>query len=89
MKRPYREHIALWYPLDDWRAFKEYRRLGEMKWRDYARSLMRNQNFAMASVSDPGPMLSSWRPRFSGAAHRARNRMPGAKRERALATTQG
>ena len=81
MARPYREQIALWYPLDDWRAFKEYRRLGEMTWGEYARSLMRGQNFAMASLSDPGPMFSSWQPRFRGAARRARKLLPGSRRE--------
>jgi len=86
IERPYRERIALWYPLDDWRAFKEYRRIGEMTWGGYAKSLMRGQNFAMASVTDPGPMLSSWQPRFRGAARKARKLLPGRRGELAAET---
>ena len=52
--RPYKEGIALWYPLDDYRAFRDYRRIGEMTLWQWLRSLMRRQNFAMASVTDPG-----------------------------------
>jgi D-aspartate ligase len=86
IERTYSENIALWYPLDDWRAFKEYRRIGELTWRGYAASLMRRQNFAMASLADPGPMLSSWQPRFRGAARRARRLVPGSSSELAAET---
>jgi predicted ATP-grasp superfamily ATP-dependent carboligase len=64
--RPYKEGIALWYPLDDFRAFKAYRRAGEMTAFAYVRSLMRPQHFSIASPSDPAPLLVALKPRFTG-----------------------
>jgi D-aspartate ligase len=80
LERSYKKGIALWYPLDDYRAFRDYQRNGEMSAWEWTRSLMRPQNFAMASVSDPGPMFASWQPRFRGAARRAK-RLTGRRRE--------
>ena len=41
--RPYGEGATLWYPLDDFRAFKEYRRRGEMTTLRYLRSIAKRQ----------------------------------------------
>jgi D-aspartate ligase len=85
--RPYKEGIALWYPLADFRAFKAYRREGQMSLAAYARSLMCPQHFSLASVSDPGPLLVALKPRFAGLwrrlARRARRKDETAPLDRA------
>jgi D-aspartate ligase len=63
--RPYGEGMTLWYPLDDFRAFKEYRRRGEMTTLEYLRSILRPHHFSLASVSDPGPLLSALTARLA------------------------
>ncbi len=73
--RPYKEGITLWYPLDDFRAFKVYRRDREMTTFQYLRSLMHRQHFSVASVTDPGPLLLALKPRFSGLWRRIRRRL--------------
>jgi D-aspartate ligase len=62
--RPYDEKLALWYPLDDFRAFRDYRRDGEMKTGEYVRSLMRPMTFSIFSWSDPAPVGVAMWPRF-------------------------
>jgi D-aspartate ligase len=73
--RPYKEGATLWYPLDDFRAFKEYRRRGEMTTSQYVRSVARPQNFSVASVSDPGPLLLALQPRVRGLWRSIRRRL--------------
>jgi D-aspartate ligase len=73
--RPYKEGATLWYPLDDFRAFKEYRRRGEMTAFRYVRSVMRPQHFSVASLSDPGPLLLALKPRVRGLFRRIRRRL--------------
>jgi predicted ATP-grasp superfamily ATP-dependent carboligase len=64
--RPYNETKTLWYPLDDYRAFKEYRRRGELTTAQYVRSIARRHAFSVASVSDPGPLALALKPRVRG-----------------------
>jgi D-aspartate ligase len=73
--RPYREGMTLWYPLDDFRAFKDYRRRGEMTRIEYLRSILRPQHFSLASITDPGPFLSALKPRFAGVWRRIKQRL--------------
>jgi D-aspartate ligase len=73
--RPYKENITLWYPLDDFRAFKVYRREREMTSFQYVRSLTHRQHFSVASLTDPGPLFLSLKPRFSGLWRRVRRRL--------------
>jgi D-aspartate ligase len=73
--RPYREGATLWYPLDDFRAFKEYRRRGEMTTLQYVRSIAKRQHFSVASLGDPGPLLLALKPRVRGFWRRARRRL--------------
>ena len=75
--RPYREGATLWYPLDDFRAFKEYRRRGEMTTLQYVRSIAKRQHFSVASLSDPGPLLLALKPRARGVWRRVRRRLGG------------
>jgi predicted ATP-grasp superfamily ATP-dependent carboligase len=53
----YRNGVALWRPLDDFRAFRAYRRSGELSFADWARSLLRPQRFQLASSADPMPVI--------------------------------
>jgi D-aspartate ligase len=73
--RPYKEGATLWYPLDDFRAFREYRRRGEMTTFRYLRSVARPQHFSVASVSDPAPLLLAVLPRVRGLWRRIRRRL--------------
>jgi D-aspartate ligase len=73
--RPYGEGMTLWYPLDDFRAFKEYRRRGDMTTFEYLRSILRPHHFSLASVSDPGPFLTALNSRFARALRRIRRRL--------------
>jgi D-aspartate ligase len=72
--RPYGEGMTLWYPLDDYRAFKAYRRRGEMTALQYLRSILRPHHFSLASVTDPGPFLAALKPRIGGVWRRIRRR---------------
>jgi D-aspartate ligase len=73
--RPYREGITLWYPLDDYRAFKEYRRRGDLTTMKYLRSVAKPQTFSVASLADPGPLLLALKPRVRGLWRRVRSRL--------------
>lgn len=73
--RPYKEGIALWYPLDDFRSFKDYRRAGEMTTWRYLRSLMRRQHFSIASLTDPSPLVLALKPRFAGLGRRVMRKL--------------
>jgi len=64
--RPYNEAKTLWYPLDDYRAFKEYRRRGELSTVRYLRSIARPHAFSVASLRDPGPLVLALKPRVRG-----------------------
>ena len=64
--RPYKEGIALWYPLPDFRSFRDYRRAGELTTLGYLRTLLRPQHFSIASATDPAPLLVALKPRFAG-----------------------
>jgi predicted ATP-grasp superfamily ATP-dependent carboligase len=84
--RPYKEGATLWYPLDDFRAFKEYRRRGEMTTLQYVRSVARPQRFSVASVSDPGPLVLAVKPRVRGLWRRIRRRLGLGRREERAGT---
>jgi D-aspartate ligase len=53
----YRNGVALWRPLDDFRAFRAYRRSGELSFGRWVRSLLRPQRFQLASWTDPMPVI--------------------------------
>ena len=73
--RPYKEGATLWYPLEDFRSFKEYRRQGELTALQWVRSIARRQHFSIASVRDPGPLVAALKPRFRGLWRRIRRRL--------------
>ena len=55
----YRKGIGMWWPLNDVRAFRAYRRRGELTFARWARSLLRPQRLPLASWRDPMPTLVS------------------------------
>ena len=56
-------------------------RCGEMTLRAVHASLMRRQHFAMASLADPGPMVSSWVPRFKAVPRKVRKLLSRRRQE--------
>ena len=53
----YRDDMRLWDPINDMRAFLEYRRAGELSVGHWVGSLLHRQYFPRARVDDPLPAL--------------------------------
>jgi D-aspartate ligase len=53
----YREDIRLWDPVNDMRAFMEYRRAGELSVGRWMGSLLYRQHFPRVRIDDPLPAL--------------------------------
>jgi D-aspartate ligase len=51
----YRRGLHLWAPVEDTRAFVQYRRSGDISAGEWLRSLARPQHLAVGSLSDPVP----------------------------------
>ena len=56
---PYRERHVLWCPREDVRAFRHYRRSGELSTATWMRSLVRPMHFRVASWRDPAPVVEA------------------------------
>jgi cyanophycin synthetase len=54
---PYRDDVRLWEPINDARAFLEYRRRGELSFGRWIGSLLHRQHLPRARVDDPLPAL--------------------------------
>lgn len=74
---PSRTGVRLWYPLDDFRAFRELRRAGELSFFGWLRSLCHRQTFPYFRVSDPWPSLAAESLRLSRLLGRIRRRFAG------------
>ena len=72
----YRDDVRLWDPVNDTRAFLEYRRNGELSLGRWSGSLLHPQHFPIARLDDPLPALV----RVSGMIGRASGKMPPANR---------
>ncbi|MCW3049877.1 MAG: hypothetical protein JWO74_4161 [Solirubrobacterales bacterium] len=55
----YRAGVRMWHPVEDARAFAEYRRAGKLTSRAWMRSLLHRQHFPLFAWSDPMPSLRS------------------------------
>jgi D-aspartate ligase len=55
-----KDHLAMWYPVDDIRAFREYRRRGELTTAAWLRTLARRQVPLIFSWRDPKPSMHIW-----------------------------
>jgi hypothetical protein len=61
----------MWYPVDDIRAFREYRRQGELTTAAWLRTLAHRQVPLIFSWRDPKPSLHIWRARTHALARKA------------------
>jgi D-aspartate ligase len=55
--RDYRRGVVVWHVLDDLRAFRLYRREGELSFAGWAASVLRPHRYAIFDPRDPGPTL--------------------------------
>jgi predicted ATP-grasp superfamily ATP-dependent carboligase len=53
----FRTGLHLWYPTQDWKAFRELRRQGELSLGGWLRSVARRQTFPYFSWRDPAPSI--------------------------------
>jgi D-aspartate ligase len=53
----YRRGMGMWWPLNDFRAFRDYRRRGELTLAAWTGSLLRRQHLPLASWRDPLPTM--------------------------------
>ncbi len=53
----YRRGLRLWYPVEDYYAFRQLRREGKLTWGQWLRSVARPQTFPFFRWSDPGPSV--------------------------------
>jgi predicted ATP-grasp superfamily ATP-dependent carboligase len=68
----YREGLGLWYPVNDFRAFRAYRREGELSFAGWARSLMRPLRFPLADAGDPLPAIAQSRVKLRNGLRKVR-----------------
>lgn len=73
----YATNRVLWLPVEDIRAFREYRRLGEMTSVEWTRSLMHRHCATLFDWNDPTPAIRNWRARGAALARRFRSQPPG------------
>jgi D-aspartate ligase len=67
----YERDVALWLPVDDIRAFREYRKDGELTFAAWCRSLARHQCPTLFDWRDPRPAVENWRLRSAALGRRA------------------
>jgi D-aspartate ligase len=70
----FRDHLGLWFPVDDLRALRAYRREDELTTRAWLRTLAHRQVPLMFSSSDPKPSLVRWWKRGAGLARKLSRR---------------
>ncbi|HVW00304.1 MAG TPA: ATP-grasp domain-containing protein [Planctomycetaceae bacterium] len=54
----FRSGMRLWYPLEDFKAFRELNRRGELSWTGWIKSLLHPQMLPFFAWSDPWPSVS-------------------------------
>jgi D-aspartate ligase len=70
----YRKGMGMWWPLNDFRAFRAYRSRGELSFGHWAGSLLRRQHFPLASRRDPMPTIAASGRRIGNAWRKLRRR---------------
>jgi D-aspartate ligase len=69
----YRRGLRLWYPIEDFYAFRTLHQQGQVSWSEWIRSVAHAQTFPLFSWSDPGPTAASeWRRVREGVSRRVR-----------------
>ena len=67
----FKDHVGIWFPVEDLRALREYRRDGELTTGAWLRTLAHRQTPLMFWTRDPMPSVVSWRKRGSALLRRA------------------
>ena len=56
----FRDGVRLWHPVEDARAFLDYRREGQLSLATWTRSLLHRQRFPLLDMRDPMPSLGNY-----------------------------
>jgi predicted ATP-grasp superfamily ATP-dependent carboligase len=77
----FKDHLGLWFPVDDLRALRDYRRHDELTTLAWLRTLAHRQVPLLFCAGDPKPSLTRWRERATALGRKAyggaRRRPPG------------
>jgi D-aspartate ligase len=77
----FKDGLGLWFPVEDIRSLREYRRAGELTRTQWLRTLLHRQVPPVFSWTDPEPSLRVWSQRARAVARRVTPRaMPWGKR---------
>ncbi|MBV9660142.1 MAG: hypothetical protein JO337_03190 [Acidimicrobiales bacterium] len=74
----FRDHVGMWFPAEDVRAFLDYRRDGELTTGQWLGSLLHPQAFVLFDWQDLGPSLHNGAHYARGAMRRMRRKALGA-----------
>ncbi len=69
----YRPGVHLWHPIEDIRAFRQYRRHGELTTAAWLRSLLHRPRFPLLGLEDPLPSVAGMASTFRGGVRRLRS----------------
>ena len=70
--RGFREGVRMWHAIEDFRAFRDYRRNGELTAAQWVASLLHRQHFPVLTLSDPLPAAHNYRRMARSALRKAR-----------------
>jgi predicted ATP-grasp superfamily ATP-dependent carboligase len=73
----FRDNLRLWFPRDDMRALRAYRRAGLLSTTQWLRTLARPPHLPTFSWRDPLPSLAGAKTRWRAALARSPNPTPG------------
>lgn len=68
------DHLALWFPVEDVRALRDYRRQGELTTAAWLRTLAHRHTPLLFDARDPGPSVFAWRARVGALARKLMRR---------------
>ncbi|MGN6373394.1 MAG: carboxylate--amine ligase [Solirubrobacteraceae bacterium] len=57
---PFKDGLGLWFPLDDIRALREYRSVGQLTYAQWVSTMLHRQVAPVFSRSDPKPSMVAW-----------------------------
>jgi D-aspartate ligase len=62
----YKQFMRMWYPVQDFCAYRELNRRGQLSFREWLRSVMHPQIFPVLNLSDPKPLVIDLMSRVRG-----------------------
>jgi D-aspartate ligase len=57
--RPFRSGVRLWYPWEDFKAFRDMHARGELSWAGWLKSLLHPQMLPLFAWTDPAPSVAA------------------------------